>query len=249
MRDDKNLSTITVKTYNEMVHPTYYPGSRWLSLKALANASVAEIFSYAVDVAFIPPPEKADSFDRAFWKSFVYCSLRTVTSKVSSLEHLNQIAAKACFNITGDIRTRVAEGLQSAWKRMGFPVSEETQKRFSVDRVGGLQKLICEGGESNFRSLLFKMGQQRNKTCLKTASNMVWDILVSHWIDKGDPYDSQRESIAALYDIFFKNEDYVPTPTEVMNFASSLLQLHSRMDHDDEIYEELFFKSRYLAFS
>ncbi|GMG39842.1 unnamed protein product [Ambrosiozyma monospora] len=144
-RSSKNLSKIIVKAFNEMVYPTYYPGSRWLSLKALANASVAEIFSYAVNIAFIPPSEKADSFNHVFWRSFFYCSLRTATSKVSSLEHLNQIAAKACFNITGDIRTRVAEGMYSAWKRMGFPVSEETQKRFSIDRVGGLQKHIWLG--------------------------------------------------------------------------------------------------------
>ncbi|GME78213.1 unnamed protein product [Ambrosiozyma monospora] len=124
-RTDKNLSTITVKAFNEIVHPTFYPGPKWLSLKALSNASVADVFNAAVNVAFIPPPEQADSFDHVFWKSFMYCSLRTITAKVSSIEHLNAIATKACYNITGDIRPRVANTMYGAWTRMGFPVSEE----------------------------------------------------------------------------------------------------------------------------
>ncbi|GMG36339.1 unnamed protein product [Ambrosiozyma monospora] len=127
--------------------------------------------------------------------------------------------------------------MYSAWKRMGFPVSEETQKRFSIDRVGGLQKHMYEEGEYNIRSLILTMAMQRNKTCLETASKMAWDIFVTHWIEKGNLYDSQKETISALYDIFFNNEDYVPTSTEVMNFASVMLQLHSKMDHDDEAYE------------
>ncbi|GME70682.1 unnamed protein product [Ambrosiozyma monospora] len=171
-RSDKNLSRICVKAYNEIVHPTYYPGSKWLSLKALANLSIAEVFNDAVDVAFIPPPEKADSFDNKFWESFFYCSLRTISSKVCSIEHLNAVATKACFNITGDIRPRLCESVYSAWHRMGFPVSEQIEKTFHVTRIGGLQKFMIEERNRIIRSGIFMMAMQRDPTCVNLAKKV-----------------------------------------------------------------------------
>ncbi|GME78007.1 unnamed protein product [Ambrosiozyma monospora] len=224
-RNNNNLSTICVKAYNEIVHPTYYPGSKWLSLKAVANLSIAKVFNYAFDVALIPPPEKADSFDNKFWESFFYCSLKTITSKVSSIEHLNAIAAKACFNITGDIRPRLAESVYSAWYRMGFPVSEQIEKTFHVTRIGGLQKFMIEEKNRIIRSGIFMMAMQRDPTCVNLASKMSWDILVSEWTEIGNIDFAQREGVRGFYDIFFNSECYVPGYFGIISSAGIMFDL------------------------
>ncbi|GMF03969.1 unnamed protein product [Ambrosiozyma monospora] len=164
------------------------------------------------------------------------CSLKAITAKSSSLEHLNAIATKACYNITGDIRPRVAKTLYAAWHKMGFPISEEGKRIFkNVDRAGGLQKFMYEGDEL-FTTSLYLMAMQRDPETVKIACKMTWDIFVTDWLENKSLFNTERGMVKSLYDIFFNSEGYFPSPSEALNFSSGMLQLHSEMDHDDEAY-------------
>ncbi|GME82994.1 unnamed protein product [Ambrosiozyma monospora] len=239
VRDGKNRSVITTEAFRKIIDPKYYPGSKWISMKALANVCVVEVFDVVKDFLFVPAPDHPEFFDTNFWRAFTFCSLETATGKSSSLEHLNSVAKKACYNITGDIRSHLAKTLYAYWNKWGFECTEEEQKRFQVDRVGGFQKFIYVNDDFNMLTGLIRMSLQRNKECSLIASKMIWEILVAEWLEKKDFYSIEREIVSGLYDAFFSAVHYCPGPAEIENIANIASQMRCGLDIEDEVYHPL----------
>ncbi|GME84587.1 unnamed protein product [Ambrosiozyma monospora] len=215
------------------------PRPKWISLKALANVCVADLFEVAHTVVIMPSPEHPELFDKDFWDAFIYCSFRTATAKPCSLEYLNSVAKKACFNITGDLRTRVAKTLYSCWQIWGFECSEDIKKRFNITTNAGFQKLMYGKGNYGIIADILLMSFQRNKACIEYGSKMLWEIFVTEWTDKQDLFDIEQEIISGLYKILFSSDHYIPGATEIQNYSSYMLQLHAVLDPEDEAYHAI----------
>ncbi|GMG60221.1 unnamed protein product [Ambrosiozyma monospora] len=171
LREDKHLSVITLAAMRKMCHPTYFPGAKWITLKAFCNEAYSSFLSLCKNIIYIPPPEEPEAFDYNFWTDYIYITFKCSTSKSSSIEHLSAIPQKACFNITNDTRDVVSEAMYFSWNRLGWDASEEEKQRFGLLRFGGYQRKLYAESEDDFRIvyeiLLCCMQRNTELVCIK----------------------------------------------------------------------------------
>ncbi|GME76984.1 unnamed protein product [Ambrosiozyma monospora] len=235
---DPNKPVNNHRALKRMTHPDYYPGSKWISLKAFANEAGQHYLAEAALFVQIPPLDKPELFTKElqdFWIEFFSTNLRCATSKVASIEHLCILTKRACYNITGDIRTRVAEAVERTWLRFARKSTTEEKKRFGIDEFDGYQSKLITDENVDFFAELLLFALQRNSKCLHVGMELCYNIICASWIHEQDLYELEREGISALYNVFLSPDRYTPEPADVRNVLSTI-QKRSVIDVEDEAY-------------
>ncbi|GME88532.1 unnamed protein product [Ambrosiozyma monospora] len=155
-----------------MTQPDYYPGTKWISLKAFANEACQHYLAEAAAFVALPPLDHPELFNKEmqdFWIEYFSTNLRCATSKVASIEHLCILTKKAVHNITGDIRTRVAEAIERSWERFPRPATAEEIQRFGITAFDGYQGMLITDDNVNALTELMLFALQRNDKCLEVG--------------------------------------------------------------------------------
>ncbi|GMG21858.1 unnamed protein product [Ambrosiozyma monospora] len=222
LTNDGVLTSIQ-STIQKMLTPSYYPSGKWLSLLALSTTAFESYLQLLLKTIPLPATSsKSNCFDVESLSGLISLQMHCITCKPSSVEHLSTIVKQACFNITGDIRTRTAISMKHMWSKLGSEASENEKMRFGIQNFGGFQKLVYSKDSETFVCGLLLVCLQRNESCLETGVSMFWSIIVSEFCDQQDLFDLQRVVISALYKTFLNETSYIPKRQEINRFVEAL---------------------------
>ncbi|GEQ69530.1 hypothetical protein JCM33374_g3202 [Metschnikowia sp. JCM 33374] len=212
----------------------YFPEDKWLSL----YASIAEGCLSAIELLvpsmlahFIPDIDTPEVFDRSLWGSFFRTLFKLGTLPPVSVEHLSTIPRKACHQITGTMRDRIAGIINETWDALAWESTEEDLARFNLTKFGGFQVEFI-GSDYAILQELMLFALQRNNACQTVAVKMIWSILVSEYILSDSIVDVERECLIGLHDIYNRTA-YKPGSNEQSTFIERL-RTTIRLGADDE---------------
>ncbi|KAM9937985.1 hypothetical protein OXX80_002499 [Metschnikowia pulcherrima] len=212
----------------------YFPEDKWVSFYAsIAEGclSAIELVTPLMLVHFIPDTDTPEQFDRSLWGSFFRTSLKLGTLPPVAVEHLSTIPRKACHQITGTMRDRIAHILNMAWDALAWEASEEDLARFNLTKFGGYQVEFISSDYAILPELML-LALQRNNACQAVAVKIVWTVLVSEYILSDSIVDVERECLLGLHDIFTRTA-YKPGKNEQQAFIEKL-RTTIRLGADDE---------------
>ncbi|GME84026.1 unnamed protein product [Ambrosiozyma monospora] len=229
--------TSILSTIQKMLNPSYYSSGKWLSLLALSTSAFESYLQLLLKVIPLPAtPSESNCFDVESLSRLLSLHVHCITCKPSSIEHLSNIAGQACFNITGDIRTRAAVSMNNTWDKLGSETSKNEKMKFGIQNFGGFQKLVYSKDTETFLHGLLLVCLQRNETCLEVGVSMFWSIVVSEFCDHWDLFDLQKCVITALYEIFLNETSYIPNSQEVNRFIEALKVKRDSLQSSGEFY-------------
>lgn len=214
----------------------YFPEDKWLSLYALVAEGcllAIELLAPLMVTHFVPDPETPEVFDRSLWGSFFRTLLKLGTLPPVLVEHLLTIPRKACHQITGTMRGRVAEIVNAAWDALAWEATEEDLVRFNLTKFGGFQVEFI-GSDYAILQELMLLALQRNNACQTVAVKIIWSILVSEYILSDLMVDVEKECLVGLHDIYNRTA-YKPGSNEQLTFIERL-RTTIRLDREDEAF-------------
>ncbi|GME77003.1 unnamed protein product [Ambrosiozyma monospora] len=143
LNNEQNL-VYTNNAMRAMVDPTYFPGPKWISLKAISICTMEryqEQFAGLI-LSFLPPPEKQaeDEFAKRAFGDYVISMLKCADSKPAAVEHLSAIAKSGCYKLTKGLRTRTAKSIGDMWSRLGREPTEGEVFDYGVTNFDGFQR-------------------------------------------------------------------------------------------------------------
>ncbi|GME81265.1 unnamed protein product [Ambrosiozyma monospora] len=143
LHNEENLM-YTNNAMREMVDPTYFPGPKWISLKAISICTMElyqETFA-SLALKYLPPPEKQaeDEFAKRAFGDYVISMLKCADSKPAAIEHLSAIAKSGCYKLTKGLRTRTAHSISSMWTQLGREPTEREVFDYGVTNFDGFQR-------------------------------------------------------------------------------------------------------------
>lgn len=214
----------------------YFPEDKWMSLYAMIAEGcllVLELIRPWMIAHFIPPLDQPDEFDRSLWGNFFKALLRISSLAPVSIEHLSTIPRKACFQITGTMRGRIATIMNEAWDSLAWESTPEDVVRFNLTKFGGYQVEFISGSYSILQDLML-FALQRDTACQAASVKILWSILVSEFILSDSIVDVERECLVGLHDIYYRTA-YKPLINEQNSFLERM-KATIRLDREDVAY-------------
>lgn len=231
LRTNEDLTSY-VRALRRQMTPNYYPGSKWISIKAVnlhATALNLELAAPSME-ALIP------EFDKVLWTGYMSTFMRCCTDKTISVEHLADIPRKGCLKLTGDLRAHIAETIGSLWDKIGDQANTQDLARFQIERFGGHQTELVSHKGYGILEDLFLLSMQRNAKCLEVGTHIFWSIIASEIVGNDDLFVLEQECVSALYDMFHRVGGYSPAALEIRHFELSLLNMTKNLDNEDVAY-------------
>lgn len=204
----------------------FIPNSKWLSLYSLLiEGCVAslELLKPLLHAYFIPSFENQKSFNIIIWGNFLKSLLQLAVATPISIEYLPKTPRQACYQITGEIRARIACMLYESWNLLGMDTDEEVFNKFNISRLGGYQMKFINTQYCVLHDLML-FALQNNSECQAVAAKLLWSILVLYFIEKKSIIDVERQCLLGLRDIYYNNV-YKPGSLEQQKFMKELKQI------------------------
>ncbi|OBA22535.1 hypothetical protein METBIDRAFT_40289 [Metschnikowia bicuspidata var. bicuspidata NRRL YB-4993] len=215
----------------------YFPEDKWLSLYALIAEGclqACELVQPLLLAHFVPEPEAAELFDRSLWGGFFRTLFKLGTLAPVAVEHLSTIPRKACHQITGSMRERIAALVNEAWDALAWDATEPDLDRFNLTKFGGFQVEFI-GSDYGILQDVMLLALQRSSACQTVAVKIVWSILVAEYILSGSVVDVEKECLLGLHEIYTRTA-YKPKASEQQMFIERL-RATIRLAADDEAAE------------
>lgn len=214
----------------------YFPEDKWLSLYAtIAEGCLLalELLKSLMIAHFIPSIDLPDLFDRSIWGNFFKALMKLSAIPPVSVEHLSTIPRKACHQITGTMRTRIAAIINEAWDALSWDATEEDIVRFNLTKFGGFQVEFI-GSDFGILQDLMLFALQRDVDCQVVSVKMIWSILVSEFILSDSIVDVERECLVGLHEIYYRTS-YKPGISEQISLLERM-KATIRLDREDVAY-------------
>lgn len=214
----------------------FFPEDKWLSLYAVMAEGclgALELVRPLMTKYFIPPMDTPDLFDRSLLGSYMKTLLRLATLAPVAVEHLSTIPRKACFQITGRMRDKIAEMIDEIWDALAWDASPDDQKRFHLARFGGYQVEFISSDYTLLQDLML-FALQRNAACQNVSVKIIWSVLIAEYILSDSIVDVEKECMTGLNQIFVRPA-YKPDLNEQLTFIERLKST-IRLDREDEVY-------------
>lgn len=214
----------------------FFPEDKWLSLYSLiAEASLTslELIRPLLINHYIPAIHESELFDRVLWGNYLKTLLRLAVLAPVSTEHLTDVPRKACHQITGTMRDRIAFLINEAWDMLAWEATEEDVVRFNLSKFGGYQVEFINQDYGILQDLML-VALQKNLQCQQVSVKILWSIMVSEFILSDNIIDIEKECLVGLHDIYYRNA-YKPTPVEQESFIERM-KLTIRLDREDEAF-------------
>ncbi|KRZ98364.1 uncharacterized protein AC631_05876, partial [Debaryomyces fabryi] len=204
----------------------FIPNSKWLSLYSLLIEGCVvslELIKPLLHAYFIPSFESQKNFNIIIWGNFLKSLLQLAVATPISIEYLPKTPKQACYQITGEIRDKIASMLYESWNLLGMDTDEEVFKTFHISRLGGYQMKFINTQYCVLHDLML-FALQNNSECQAVAAKLLWSITVTYFIEKKSIIDVERQSLLGLRDIYYNNV-YKPGSLEQQKFMEGLKQI------------------------
>ncbi|CAH6718261.1 DOCK-like protein 1 [[Candida] jaroonii] len=214
----------------------FFPEDKWITLYGtLAEGCLTslELIRPLLLSHHIPPIDKSELFDRVIWGNYLKSLLRLATIPPVSIEHLSDVPKKACMQITGDMRDRIAFLINEAWDSLAWDAVDEDIIRFNLNKFGGYQVEFISNDYSILQELMV-FALQKNSDCQSVAVKILWSIIVSEYILSDSIIDIEKECLVGLHDIYNRH-GYKPSTLEQESFIERL-KVTIRLDREDEAF-------------
>ncbi|KAL8921894.1 MAG: hypothetical protein Q9208_005498 [Pyrenodesmia sp. 3 TL-2023] len=198
----------------------------WLSLYIYhhpAALNLLETLHETMVVDFLPTPDDAEEFHTELWSKFFVTLLNLVASKTLALETFAEQKRRAVWKIAGDVRERGAKLLGRSWEAIGWETSQDDQRRYDVQRIGGFQVQYVPNLVAPIVELCLSVHEGLRKTAVKILQTMI----VSEWTLSEDLSVIEAEMIDCL-DHSFKAKHLSESSTQ-KTFISELLELFGNL--------------------
>lgn len=217
----------------------FFPEDKWLSLYAMIAEGCLlslELIRPLMVAHFIPVIDEPEMFDRSLWGNFLKAILKLSALAPVSIEHLSTVPRKACYQITGTMRDRIASMLNEAWDSLAWNSTEEDIVRFHLTKFGGYQVEFISSDFAIVQDLML-FALQRNANCQEVAVKILWSILVSEFILSDSIVDAERECLVGLHEIYYRTA-YKPSSNEQNSFMERIKST-IRLDTEDVVYSTI----------
>ncbi|KAK6457664.1 dedicator of cytokinesis protein 4 CRK binding protein [Scheffersomyces xylosifermentans] len=211
----------------------YFPEDKWLSLYGMIAEgclSALELVRPLLIKHYIPPVEESNLFDRSIWGNYLKTLLRLSGLAPVSIEHLSEVPKKACYQITGTMRDRIAYLVNEAWDALAWDATPEDIIRFNLSKFGGYQVEFINNDYGILQDLML-FALQKNVNCQSVSVKMLWSIIVAEFIVSDTIVDVERECLVGLHEIYYRNA-YKPSIAEQEGFIERM-KLTIRLDRED----------------
>lgn len=218
----------------------FIPESKWLSLNSLFVEGCLvslELIKPLLHAFYIPEIDNQDKFEKVLWGNYLRCLLKLAVVIPVSIEYLSDGPKKACYQITGNIRDRIAHILIESWDLLAWNSKDDDYVRFNIKRFGGYQLKFINTEYDIVRDLML-FALQKDSECQAVAVKILWSIMVSEFIGKDSIVDVERACLIGLQDIFYRN-GYKPSSIEQQKFIDGL-KLAIRLDAEDEAFNVVY---------
>ncbi|EGW33194.1 dedicator of cytokinesis protein 4 CRK binding protein [Spathaspora passalidarum NRRL Y-27907] len=219
----------------------YFPEDKWLSLYAVIGEGclcALELISPLLLAEHIPLQDDMDSFDIVLWGIYFRNLLKLGTIAPVSVEHLSDLPRRACSQITGTMRDRIAGLLSKAWDALGWYASNEDIARFNFEKYGGYQIEFLDSSAYGILPELMLFALQRNKQCQEVSAKIIWSCLITEYNVTENINESTRQILYGLHEIYHRFA-YKPKPSEQESFISQL-KATIRLDVEDEMFGDVY---------
>lgn len=232
-----NENVITVlQAISIMRQGKFFPEDRWLSLYGtIAESSLLclEMLKGLLIRTAIPDINQPELFDRSIWGSYLRALLKLATLQPVSIEHLSTIPRKACHQITGDMRDRIADILNEVWDSLAWKATESDIVRFNLTKFGGYQVEFISSDYGILQDLML-FGLQRNQACQIVCVKILWSVLISEHVLSNSIVDVEKECLTGLYNVYYRSA-YKPGLPE-QNSLIDRMKATIRLDREDIAY-------------
>lgn len=214
----------------------YFPEDKWVSLYGMIAEGcllALELLKPLMIAHFIPLMETPELFDRSLWGNYFKALLRLSGLAPVSIEHLSTIPRKACHQITGTMRDRIADVVNESWDALAWNSTEEDVVRFNLTKFGGYQVEFISNAYGILQDLML-FALQRNPACQIVSVKMLWSIIVAEFILSDGIVDVERECLTGLHDVYYRTA-YKPSISE-QNSLLERIKSTIRLDREDEAY-------------
>lgn len=214
----------------------FFPEDKWLSFYGtIAESSLLcfEMLKPLLVTTAIPGIDNPELFDRSIWGSYLKGLLKLATLQPVSIEHLSTIPRKACHQITGDMRDRIADIINEVWDALAWTATENDIVRFNLTKFGGYQVEFINSDYGILQDLML-FALQRNQACQIVSIKILWSILVSEHVLSNSIVDVEKECLTGLYNIYYRNA-YKPGLPEQNSFVERM-KTTIRLDREDVAY-------------
>lgn len=214
----------------------FFPEDKWVSLYAMIAEGcllALELIRPLMIAHFIPTIDQPDLFDRSLWGNYFKALLKLSALAPVSVEHLSTIPRKACHQITGTMRGRIASIVNEAWDGLAWEATEEDIVRFNLTKFGGFQVEFISSDFALLQDLML-FALQRDTSCQAVSVKMIWSILVSEFILSDSIVDVERECLVGLHEIYYRTA-YKPGINE-QNSLLERMKATIRLDREDVAY-------------
>lgn len=214
----------------------FFPEDKWLSVYSIFTEGCLnslELLRKLLLQHYIPSIENSEQFDRAIWGNYLLTLLKLAALAPVSIEHLADVPKKACYYITGSIRSRIALLVNEAWDALAWDAPQESLSRFNMKKFGGFQVEFISSGYSIVEDLML-FSLQKNTECQAVGVKILWSIIVSEYMLSESIIDVERSCLMSLNNIYTRN-GYKPKPIQQEEFIRRL-KLTIRVDREDEAY-------------
>lgn len=218
----------------------FIPENKWLSLSSLLIEGCLfslELLSPLLRDYYIPSFENQEKFEKIPWGNYLKCLLKLAVLPPVSIEFLSDGPKKACYQITGNIRNRIAQMISEAWDLLGWESSEENYIRFNIRLFGGYQVKFINTEYSIIHDLML-FALQKDSECQAVAARILWSIMVSEFVSKDSIANVEKECLLGLQVIYYENS-YKPNSAEQQKFIDGL-KLTIRLDAEDEVFNSVY---------
>lgn len=215
----------------------YFPEDKWLSLYAMIAEGcllALELLKPLMIAHFIPSIDLPELFDRSIWGNFFKALLKLSAIAPVSVEHLSTIPRKACHQITGSMRGRIAAMVNETWDALAWSSTEEDIVRFNLTKFGGFQVEFISSDFAILQDLML-FALQRHVDCQVVSVKMIWSVLVSEFILSDSIVDVERECLVGLHEIYYRTA-YKPGINE-QNSLLERMKATIRLDREDIAYD------------
>lgn len=218
----------------------FIPEDKWLSLNSLFVEGCLvslELIKPLLYSYYIPGAENPENFEKVLWGNYLRCLLRLAVVTPVSIEYLSDGPKKACYQITGNIRDRIARILNESWDNLAWDSNQDDYVRFNVKRFGGYQLKFINTEYDILRDLML-FALQKDSECQAVAVKILWSIMVSEFIAKDSIVDVEKACLLGLKEIYYRN-GYKPSSIEQQKFIDGL-RLTIRLDGEDEAFKVVY---------
>lgn len=218
----------------------FFPEDKWLSLYSMIAEGCLvsmELVRPLLMAHYIPPFENSELFDRVIWGNYLKTLIKLGTLPPVSIEHLSDIPRKACFQITSDMRDRIAFLVNEAWDGLAWDAVDEDILRFNLNKFGGYQVEFISNDYGILQDLML-LALQKNAECQSVSVKILWSIMVSEYVISDSIIDVERECLVGLNDIYNRNA-YKPSLKEQQSLVERL-KVTIRLDREDEAFAMIY---------